>query len=254
MAALRQLTVSPLARLMLLLCVGFLLMPLQASAEEGAAEERIRERLAQLVPGVTVRAVSATEVSGFYEVKTDQDTIYVSGDGQHVLLGEILRLDPEEGVVNLTEQSRSVARKEAIDALSPEEMVSFVPDGEVKGQMYVFTDVDCGYCRRLHSAMDDYHKLGIQVNYLAFPRAGPGSESARKLVSVWCADDPQAAMNKAKSGGTPERRSCDNPVAEQFRLGQALGVSGTPATVLSDGRMVPGFRPASDMAKVMGIE
>lgn len=251
MAAFRQLIVSPLIRLMLLLCAGMFLTPLQA--DDKAAEERIRARLGEMVPGVEVRSVSPTEVGDFYQVTTNQDTIYVSSDGRHVLLGELLRLDPEQGVVNLTEQARSGERKAAIEALSPEDTISFVPDGEVKAQMYVFTDADCGYCRRLHSAMDDYHALGIQVNYLAFPRAGPGSASARKLVSAWCAEDRQEAMSQAKAGRSMPERSCDNPVAEQFRLGQTLGVSGTPATVLADGRMVPGFRSAEDMAKVLGL-
>lgn len=225
-----------------------------ALADDEAADERIRERLAKLVPGVQVRSVSATEVSNLYQVRTDQDTIYVTGDGQHVLLGELLRLDPEHGVVNLTEASRSGERKSAIEALAAEDMISYPPEGEVKAQMYVFTDIDCGYCRRMHAAMADYHAEGIQINYLAFPRAGPGSPGFTKLVSAWCADDQQAAMDQAKAGRSIAEKSCSNPVDAQFRLGQSLGVSGTPAIILADGRLVPGFRPAADMATMLDLD
>ncbi|TVP56922.1 MAG: DsbC family protein [Halomonadaceae bacterium] len=240
--------------LMSLLLVLSALLAAPVLASDSDAEERIRERFADLIPSVQVRSVTASEVPDFYQVSTDESTIYVSGDGQYVLLGEMLRLDPERGVVNLTDEARNGERKAAIEALSAEDMISYPPEGEVKAQMYVFTDIDCGYCRSMHAAMADFHAEGIQINYLGFPRAGPNSASHTKLVSAWCADDQQAAMDQAKAGRSIPEKSCSNPISDQLRLGQALGVSGTPATVLADGRLLPGFRPAADMARVLGIK
>jgi len=241
------------ARLAVMALITSLLAP-AALAAESDAEEQIRERLGASVPGVRVESVEKTEVEGFYQVKTDQDLIYVSGDGQHVLLGEILRLGDDGNIVNLTEEARSSDRKAAIEAVPQEDMIRFVPEGEVKAVMYVFTDIDCGYCRRMHAEVDGYNELGIQINYLAFPRAGQGSSAYNKAVSAWCADDPNEAITLAKEGKRIPEKTCDNPVGEQFRLGQNIGVSGTPATVMENGRLVPGFRPPAAMAEVLGIE
>ncbi|MEN1728206.1 MAG: thioredoxin fold domain-containing protein, partial [Pseudomonadota bacterium] len=121
------------------------------------------------------------------------------------------------------------------------------PSEEAKYEILVFTDPDCGYCRRLHEQIAEYTAAGISVNYMAFPRAGVGSGSYDKLVSVWCAEDPNAAMDVAKAGGTPTPVSCENPVEAQYRLGQSLGVTGTPSILTRDGGIIPGYVPPEQL-------
>ena len=116
-------------------------------------------------------------------------------------------------------------------------MVIFPAVGETKGVVSVFTDVDCGYCRKLHQEVPKLNQMGIEVRYLAYPRAGVGSRSYQKIVSAWCAADPNKAMTQLKSGMEIPDVSCENPVAAQFDLGQQVGVTGTPAIVLEDGRL-----------------
>ena len=115
----------------------------------------------------------------------------------------------------------------------------------------VFTDIDCGYCRKMHSQMAAYNKEGIKIRYLMFPREGVNSDSFNKAVAVWCADDRQDAMTKAKRGEEIARKTCDNPVEAQFELGQKLGVRGTPSMILEDGEMIPGYVPPTQLAQLL---
>jgi len=115
----------------------------------------------------------------------------------------------------------------------------------------VFTDVSCGYCRKLHSQIADYNKLGITVRYLAFPRAGVPSANADEMQAIWCAKDPLKAMTEAKAGKKVSAASCDAKIAEQYQLGNSFGVNGTPAIVLEDGNMIPGYQPPEDLLRTL---
>ena len=122
-----------------------------------------------------------------------------------------------------------------------------------KTHINVFTDVDCGYCRKLHQEIADINKLGIEVRYLAYPRQGLGTETHRRIASAWCADNPNEALTTLKQGGQIPNKQCDNPIAGQYELGQQVGVTGTPAIVTADGRLLPGYMPAPKLAEALGL-
>ena len=132
-------------------------------------------------------------------------------------------------------------------------MVVFSAIGEEKAHISVFTDVDCGYCRMLHREVPKLNDMGVTVRYLAYPRAGVGSESYEKLVNIWCSADPQEWMTKAKQGMEVPENKCANPVAEHFQLGNSVGVRGTPSIVLDNGKFIPGYLTADKLAKELGI-
>jgi len=143
----------------------------------------------------------------------------------------------------------ATTRVSALDKLGEDQMVVFSPKNP-KHTVTVFTDIDCPYCRKLHQEMDGYLKEGIKVRYLFFPRAGIGSKSYDKAVSVWCSADRNQAMTDAKAGKDLGNKTCDNPVATHYKLGEELGVQGTPAIVTDDGRMIPGYLPPERLAAV----
>jgi thiol:disulfide interchange protein DsbC len=115
----------------------------------------------------------------------------------------------------------------------------------------VFTDIDCGFCRRLHAEIGKYNASGIRVRYLFMPRAGKGSESYKKAVGVWCAKDRQRAMTDAKAGKDVPAQDCKNPVDEHLALAELLGINGTPALILPDGELLPGYVPADRLKAAM---
>ena len=223
------------------------------ASQAGEAEDRIAQRLTEAVPGLKVNSVRESEAKGLYEVQSNNgDTIYTTEDGTYLLTGDLLKIT-KNGIANVTEESRAGSRKDVMADYGGKGVISYPAKGKEKAVVNVFTDIDCPYCRKLHDEVPQLNEYGITVNYYAFPRSGPGTASFNKYISVWCADDQQAAMDAAKAGRSVEQRSCENPVAEQYRLGGQVGVTGTPAILLEDGNMVRGYVPARNLAEGLGI-
>ena len=224
----------------LLLCAG--LLPAHAAGDVPPA---LSARLKALAPDMEPDHVIETPLAGMYEVRFSSIIVYLSADGRYMLRGDLMDLDTQR---NFTEEARRIARADAIGALGEASMIVFAPD-TVKHRVTVFTDVDCPYCARMHQQMADYNRLGIEVRYAAFPRAGVSSPTYDKMVSVWCAADQRTAMTDAKMGTSIEMLSCDNPVREHYETGQGIGVTGTPAIVLESGEIVPGYVPPQELAR-----
>lgn len=203
----------------------------------------IEARLASLVPNLQDLVIAETPLPGVLQVRIGSDIIYMTADGRYLIQGRVIDLETQR---DLTESAMAAVRKERLQTLDQAEFVTFGND-EAEFDLLVFTDPDCGFCRRMHEKMDEYNALGIRIHYLAFPRAGQGSSTYNNMVSIWCADDPQGAMDIAKMGRTPRAATCDNPVMEQYRLGQALGVTGTPSLMTFDGDIIPGYVPPEQL-------
>jgi len=159
----------------------------------------------------------------------------------------------EEKIRTLVPNAKTIAISETpvdnvlqVQINSADEQISFSPE-KAEYNLLVFTDLDCGYCRKLHNQMEEYNEEGIAIHYLAFPRAGVGSESYDKFVSVWCADDQREALTLAKNGDDPEPQKCPNPIADQYELGREVGVTGTPALVTADGTLIPCYMPPKQL-------
>ena len=210
---------------------------------------QMAERLLELSPQMQVERVISLEELGMYAIEISGGrTIYGMEDGIHFFTGDLFRFEGD--ITNLSELRQNTKRKQLMNAISDRDTIAF---GEGRGgyleTINVFTDVDCGYCRKLHSEIAEINALGIRVRYLAYPRGGIGSEGYEKLVTAWCAKDPQATLTNLKSGRTMKMSNCESPVKDQYFLGQQIGISGTPAIITSDGRLFPGYLPAGELSK-----
>ena len=235
----------------LIVMISLASAPLQAAAVDTKILQNIEKSLDLLLPGIKPDSVLKTPVAGIYEVMFGPKVVYMSEDGRFLIQGSIVDLQTRE---NLTEPRVMEAKIQAIESVGNENMVVYSPSQgtPVKHRVNVFTDIDCGYCRKLHEQMDEYNKKGIEIRYLFFPRAGKGSGSYKKAVQVWCADDKRAAMDIAKSGASlTGNDNCENPVDDHMMLGSLVGVSGTPALVLDDGQLIPGYVPPDRLIKVL---
>ncbi|MGO1461201.1 MAG: DsbC family protein [Marinobacter sp.] len=218
----------------------------------GGVEDSISERLSDSVPGLQITSVRETEAKGLYEVRSSNgETVYTTSDGQYLLTGDLLKIT-SSGIANVTESARAGDRRSAMKRYGSNDVISYKASNE-KAVISVFTDIDCPYCRKLHDEVPQLNDYGITVNYYAYPRSGPGTPSFTKYASVWCAEDPQAAMDSAKAGKTVATTTCDDPVLAQFELGRRVGVTGTPAIVLEDGNVVRGYVPARNLAEGLGL-
>lgn len=218
------------------------------------AKQAISASLQAAKPGITVSGVEPSVIPGLYKTTIgDGPQVYATADGKFFVAGEVFEVSPGK-IVNLTDQERNVDRAKAIAGIDKKDSIIFAPKGEVKTVMYVFTDVDCGYCQLLHSKVGEYNDLGIEVRYLAYPRAGINSKSYNKIASAWCAKDRNDALTKLKNRQEiPENVCADNPVAEQFELGRKIGLSGTPALVFENGQLIGGYVEPARLLEMLEI-
>jgi thiol:disulfide interchange protein DsbC len=193
-------------------------------------------------------SLKPTPVPGVFEAMFGGEVIYVSADGRYVFTGNLIDAQTK---TSLTEEARSTTRKLAMGKLDSSKTIEYKAKGTEKHVLYVFTDVECPFCVKLHHEVPALNDKGVTVRYFAYPRAGIGSPSYKKMVNVWCADDKKAALDKIIKGEENPAKDCANPVADDFALGQKLGVDGTPALLTEDGTMIPGFRPADELVSML---
>jgi len=245
-----------LARALLLLGVMFIFP--QLSIAEQSEIETVKTALKSLIKS-DPDSVKLTPVDGLYEIAFGSKIVYMTANGQFLIEGDVY--DVKKGV-NLTESVRQVGRKKVIDTIDPKNEIVFAPEkGDAKYVITAFTDIDCGYCRKLHSEMKKYNDLGIEIRYVAFPRSGPQTESYFKAVAVWCAKDRNQAITFAKGGATLEQlknleqvadaKSCSSAINKHLAKAREIGISGTPTLFMEDGQIIPGYVPAERLIQML---
>jgi thiol:disulfide interchange protein DsbC len=220
----------------------------QAVAADSHADPRAA--LIKLLPaGSKLEDLKQSPIPGIYQFVQGADVSYLTADGKYFLDGNLYDMATR---ANLTEAIRSRARLAMINAVPESQMVIFSP----KNPLYtitVFTDVDCQYCRKLHSDIAEINKLGVRVRYMFFPRTGPNTESWRKAEVVWCSADRNEALTRAKAGAQLDmNKTCGpTPVAREYELGQNIGVRGTPAIVTDGGDFINGYMPPRELVQAL---
>lgn len=215
-----------------------------------ADENAIKKAFAKSMPEVKIDSVKPSEVNGIYEVVVGSTIIYATDDGKYLFQGRLIDVDSR---TDLTEKKLAATRLAALEKMGQDNMIIFKPKIH-KYTVSIFTDIDCGYCRKLHSEIDQYLAEGITIQYLFFPRAGKGSDSYNKAVSVWCADDRNAALTSAKKDQKVAAKNCANPVDEHMKLAEAFEVKGTPMIVTEKGNIYPGYLPAKQLVEALESE
>jgi thiol:disulfide interchange protein DsbC len=220
--------------------------PAAQAAPKSSAPGDPRALIASKFPGVKADQVKPSPVKDMFVVDMGGEMAYVTADGRFLFSGDLYDVDSR---INLTETARSTSRSKALAKLDDRDTIIFGP-AAAKYTITVFTDVECGYCRKLHSQIDELNKLGVRVRYAAYPRAGPGTDDWHKMEEVWCSKDRKTAITKAKQDEKIESANCGaTPVAKQFELGENLGVRGTPAIFTPAGDYVGGYLPPKELLK-----
>lgn len=228
---------------------GILMLGLAwADAADTAKITNIKTELKGMLGGEEPDNVRATEMPGLYEVTVGTEVVYVSEDARFLMYGNLIdrvkKVDLTRKAQEDAEKAFSVKRKAIMDSQDASKTITYKAKDE-KQVLTVFTDIDCPYCVKIHDDVPELNKQGITVQYYLFPRAGVGSPSYTKAVSTWCADDKLVALTKAKNRQAIPPKTCENPVADQYKLGQEIGVTGTPALITEKGTLLPGYIPAN---------
>ncbi len=219
-------------------------------SDVNADEAAIRQAMTKSMPSVKVDSVKPAVVKGLFEVVVGANIYYVSEDGKYLLQGRLVDVAARK---DLTEEKLNVTRKLAIEKMGQANMIVF-KSKITKYTVTIFTDIDCGYCRKLHSEIDQYLAQGITIQYLFFPRAGKGSDSYNKAVSVWCAEDRNAALTAAKKDQKLPEKTCDNPIDKHMKLAAEFDVKGTPMIISENGNVYPGYLPAKQLVEALENE
>ncbi|NOZ53256.1 MAG: DsbC family protein [Gammaproteobacteria bacterium] len=237
--------------------VMLLCFSLQLTYADEVGLAKVQSALQSLMPGAKPDSVAESVIPGIYEAVFGAQVVYVTGDGRFMIEGDVYDINRR---VNLTEGKRQDGRIRTIKSLDPESLITFKPK-ETKYVVTAFTDIDCGYCRKLHAEISDYNDLGIEIRYAAFPRSGPQTTSYFKAVSVWCAEDRGKAMDFAKGGAKLEQlqkvaqvndsKACEKSVQKHSNTARDVGVTGTPTLFMENGQIIPGYVPADRLIKIL---
>ncbi len=247
--------------------LGVSLVAQGQSTEIMAVDEKVKakitENMGKSVPGFAIAHISRTPAEGLYSVQVEQGPkVFINAEGTFIINEQGQAIVPENGsfvawmdpVARRVEEEIQRIAKTTLNKIPDDELIVYPAKGEKKGQIFVFTDVDCGYCRKPHQEVPKMNEMGIEVRYLAFPRSGPVGASADKLARAFCATDPGKALTELKNGGGLEREVCaEHPIQEHLKLVRAFGLSGTPGIFLEDGTKIAGYRPAEDLARLLDI-
>ena len=231
-------------RLLPSLFTALMLMTFAATAQADASADD-KARILAALPELSADSISSTPIPGLYQIMMGGQISYISADGRFLVQGDVYDIKEER---NLTEEHRAKARMMAVNQIGSQQMIVFSPEDKPAHTVTVFTDIDCGYCRKLHREMEAYNDLGIEVRYLFFPRSGPRTNSWSKAENVWCAEDRNSALTRAKAGVEVQSDACSpTPVGEHYQLGRQIGIRGTPAILAESGELIPGYVPADEL-------
>lgn len=219
-----------------------------AKPADPAKEAMVRAALKKIDPSLVPDRVGPAPMPGFQEAIVHGRVVYFSDDGRYMLQGMLFDIEKQK---DLTQIGLSGLRRDELAKVPVTDRIVFAPVGPRKHTVTVFTDIECGFCRKMHSEIADYNKLGIAIEYLAFPRAGLTSADALAMESVWCSADRRQALTDAKSGVAVPPKRCTNPVAAQYKLGQRIGLEGTPMAINVDGIALPGYLPPAKMLQAL---
>lgn len=243
-------TKTILQRFIALFACALIVTPQAIAAGDPEELERVREKVTGLFDEIEPQHVFESPIDGWYTIRKGAIVAYISGDGRYLLQGDLIDLDLK---VNLSEASRDSARQSMMSKVPHAHMIIFSPK-EVKYSINVFTDVDCAYCRRLHSQLDEYLAEGIEIRYLLYPRNGPRSESWVTAEQVWCSDNRNEALTLAKLDKEFDSQECDaSMVSKHYLMGQDVGLQGTPAIVFENGQLVSGYVPAQRLSEQLAL-
>lgn len=236
----RLLNCFPLFAVLAVLLAGF-----GSAANAESTIDEVGERLSDVLPGISVTSLTETPLPGIYELITDGQIYYLDESAEYLIDGSLIQLRDR---VNLTDARLGGIHMSLIKEMGEENMLIYEPEQPSTRSITVFTDISCGYCRRLHAELDTLLDEGVRVRYLLFPRAGLGSQAHKDLESVWCAENPQDAMTNAKAGGKIDPKTCANPIELHVALAEQVGLRGTPLIYTDSGEKIPGYREASALA------
>ena len=248
----------------------FILLFSILSTQSYANEEeikKIKESLVKLDVRYSDSTVLSTSSPFFYLVSNKGDRFYITSDSKHFIFGDVFKNIENRILINLEDEVANNHRKEIISKINYNDLVKFGNNENPKMELIVFTDITCPYCKKMHEDLDTILKANINIYYLPYSRRGLNHEPTVKMLSkIMCSEDPAKSFHEgfsnpnkfySESGGIKkEDIDCgyESKLLENQKLGDLLGVGGTPAIFFKNGAKVEGYLSLRSFIKDISVE
>lgn len=215
-----------------------------SSSAFAATSLDLEKRLREQYPATRITSVRESAVTGLFEVVMGRNVAYTDEAGRYMVFGHLYDMKEQK---DLTAAVLDELNKVDVAALPLADAIKTVR-GNGERKLFVFSDPDCPYCKRLEPELA---KLGnVTIYTFLYPLDGLHPDARRKAQAIWCAKDRAKAWEAFMAAGKlPEGAACDNPVERNVRLGGSLSINGTPTLIFGDGAMAPGLLPAAEIER-----
>lgn len=215
-----------------------------SEAAQAQTEQQIKTEIQKkLGSNAKVRSVSPSPVSGVYEVLVGNEILYTDGSAKYLIQGEIVELATGK---NITEQRQADINRIKWSDLNQANAFKTVR-GNGTRQLAIFSDPNCGYCKRLEKSLQQLDNVTIYTYLIPILSA----DSIQKSKQIWCSTDPNKTyMDWMINGVAPTGKTdCANPLDKNLTYAKSYGITGTPTIFFTDGSRFPGAVQITDIEK-----
>ncbi|HEY6096253.1 MAG TPA: DsbC family protein [Gallionellaceae bacterium] len=179
-------------------------------------------------------SVTKTPYFGLYEVVFEDQLFYTDDKMRYLFSGSVIDL---KTMANLTEAREKQLYPIKFDSMPLQLAIKRVI-GKGTRRVAVFSDPNCGYCKKLEHEMQGLTDVTIYY----FPvTLLPGSEEMAQ--AIWCAPSRlQAWEDHMLQGVTPAAASCNTQALREIgALARKMNIYVTPTLVFEDGYTKAGW-------------
>lgn len=214
--------------------------------------EKLNEVASQIQEEFDIEVLDVSKSKTIFNKTTY--TLYLNGaiaytDEQfkQLYIGNVLDLNNK--FLNLSEEALNEYRKVAIKQLDQYRISYTSPNN--KNNIYIFTDVNCPYCKEVHESIAEYLKQGINVHYLPLPLSEADTLNYANMKQVWCEKDKNKAFNLAIENKLSIQPNCDFNLEKIAKFASTIGVNVTPTFVLDSGSLFEGVIAAEEIVDLL---
>lgn len=197
----------------------------------------------------------------FYMVSLGDSTLAISKDGENIIGGDVVNLSKK---VNYTEQAKEQARSRVVNAITKDDYIRYPSTtNKTKGVVYIYSDITCGFCKKLHQEYSALTSNGYEIRVVPFLRNLGAkdyqfSKAYLDTVAMMSIQDPvkRKEAHDLLLTNKPITQGKGNPkgvksIINGANTGVLVGVQGTPHIVFADGRSFSGYVSSELLLKVL---
>lgn len=254
-------------KILVLIVLTFFLLPAAYSygfSEKGQdcskchnlSKEEAANLLMNLGQTVNVLDVMQSPVAGVWEVDIvageKKVPIYIDFSKKHLITGSVISVNEKKNLSQERFTKLNPPPKVDVSQI-PLDDALLMGDKDSKYKIVVFDDPDCPFCAKLHQEMKKViaERKDIAFYIKLFPLS-IHPDAYEKSKTIVC-EKSLALLEAAFEKKEIPKAKCDAAVInDNMKLAQRLGITGTPALIFPDGRVIPGYKDARSIIELIG--